>query len=90
MAGRHQDREFVEGTAEFVDHSELVFDNDGDMTRGVLDETKHFIDPHATFLEPRVDDESYNWAPRRALLASYRRRKPLVGARRASKPLLEP
>lgn len=90
MAESQEDREFVEAIAEFVDHFELVFDNDWDMTRSVLAEPKHFIDPDGTFLEPRMDDESNNWANRGALLTSYRRLKPLVAARRSSKPLLEP
>jgi hypothetical protein len=76
--------ETIAATRSFVDHFELVLDNDWQMTRDCLANPTYLIDPNGTFLQPGVDDESNNWTNRGALLASYRRLKSLLEAGDAS------
>ncbi len=80
------DDDLVEATADFVDLFELVFDKDWEMTRSILADPEHFIDPDGTFLEPEIDDESNNWGNRGSLLASHRRLRTLLNKRGIPRP----
>ena len=56
-----------------MDHFELVFRDDWDLTRDRLaDGTSEFISTDGSFLQPGVPDESNDWGNRGGLLASYR------------------
>ena len=72
------DDDYIDAVVNFVDRFELVFDNDWEMTKSIIQDPKYYIEEDGTFLEPRVEDESNNWANRGGLLASYRKLKKLM------------
>ena len=67
--------EMKNALTEFVSSFDLVFDEDWEFSKNCLrdDSQKSFIASDGTFLNPRVDDESNNWANRGHLLEVYRR-----------------
>ena len=68
------DSEFDDILCEFMNSLELVFKNDWEFTKGILngENSEYFIEADADFLDPGVHDESNNWANRGAFLSSYR------------------
>lgn len=56
----------------FLDLLYLLFHDDWDYARDLCADPL-FIDPAGTFLDPRVDDDSNNWANRGAFLEAWRR-----------------
>ena len=69
-----KDRAYNEAVSDFIDHFELVFDNDWEYTLDNLspDAVHCFIEKEGTFIHPGVDDESNNWGNRGSLLNAYR------------------
>lgn len=65
--------EFQNAVTDFMSSFELVFDNDWDMTEGIIKDSKFYIAENGTFLNPDVEDEGNNWANRGSLLANYRK-----------------
>jgi len=49
-----------------------VFENDWEMTKDILEDSKNYISENGTFLNPEVDDESNDWGNRAGLLDDYR------------------
>jgi len=71
------DKEIETALAEFVGAFELVFRHDWSYTKVMIgDEVEG-----ATFLEPRLDDETEDWAARGALLQKYRNLVALMQSR---------
>lgn len=64
--------EYNQLVLDFVETFNLVFENDWDFTKDLIDSTS-FISEHGSFIDPRVEDESNNWANRGALLHAYRK-----------------
>ncbi len=56
----------------FIELFTLVFGNDWDFTKSAID-SESFILERGDFIDPRVEDESNNWANRGALLHAYRK-----------------
>lgn len=76
----------IQKTGGFKNHNELnslisnfllsfnaVFETDWEHSKICLEEGNHFIDPTGTFVNPKVLDETNNWANRAVLLTSYRK-----------------
>ncbi|HEU0141644.1 MAG TPA: hypothetical protein VFQ79_18115 [Bryobacteraceae bacterium] len=66
-----RDPELETAVLHFVETFTLVFDHDWDMTKGIITDP-WYISPSGTFINPKVTDESNNWANRGALLNAYR------------------
>jgi hypothetical protein len=61
---------------DFLGSFDRVFDNDWDMTKGIITDSEIldiFVSPNATFLNPQVDDETNNWHNRGGLLENHRK-----------------
>ena len=69
----------MDAVRDFIEHFELVFDNDWEYTAAALQIPDDFVNNEDTFQNPHVEDEANNWANRGSLLAAYRRLKSLVG-----------
>jgi hypothetical protein len=60
--------------AELTQGLYLVFENDWHHTRSMIEDDRGiFIKRTGTFLNPKVTDESNDWANRSSLLNTYRR-----------------
>lgn len=70
------DKELHDAAASFVETFELVFHEDWEFTKRMIEEPSHYI--NNTFLRPNVENELTNWANRGNLLASYRQFKALL------------
>jgi len=71
--GRWQmNRGLLDAVADFVEHFELVFDADWEVTRANIRNSEFLISDRGTFVEPGVEDEGNNWGNRGSLLDSYR------------------
>jgi hypothetical protein len=80
------DTELSDVAAEFVMYFELVFDNDWDHTKSMIQEPKgRYIE--GTFANPGVADEENNWSNRARILEAYRNLKALLVARGAARTL---
>ncbi len=77
--------ELTNAAAEFVRYFELVFDNDWDHTKNIIQDPERYI--KGTFANPGVGDEENNWANRARILESYRRLKALLVSRGAAKEI---
>lgn len=69
--------EFLNKAKNLVTLFELVLDQDWEMTKSCLND-ELFLSKDGTFLNPKVEDESNNWANRGSLLASYREFKEIL------------
>lgn len=58
--------------SDFLDSFEHLFDTDWDYAQEILKDPKDFIALDGTFLNPKIEDESNNWASRGHLLGVYR------------------
>lgn len=65
--------ELEQALFDLVSSMYLVFENDWEFTKPILEDPRSFIHPEGTFLNPRVDDERNNWGNRGGLLEAYRR-----------------
>jgi hypothetical protein len=63
------DKELKEALAEFVGAFEVVFRYDWPYTKIMIGDEEE----GATFIEPRLEDETEDWGARGALLEKYRR-----------------
>lgn len=74
-----RDKEFEKSVLEFIQAFELVFDNDWEHTKSILENDKNgiYIENDRTFLNPLSpsDDEGNNWWNRGKLLSKYRNLK---------------
>ena len=62
----------LDSMRQFVEHFELVFDVDWEMTQTLIQNSERMISQEGTFIRPMVDDESNDWCNRGGLLACYR------------------
>jgi hypothetical protein len=62
---------------EFIDSFEGVFQHDWDMTKECITD-ELFINKKGNFIDPKVNDESNNWANRGHLLNRYRDLKKIL------------
>jgi hypothetical protein len=72
-----RDKPAEDAPFELTERVWLLFENDWWMTR----ESIPGIADDATFLNPKVEDESNNWANRGHFLAAYREARDLLKAR---------
>lgn len=71
-------RELLDAVADFVEHFELVFDADWEVTQANIRNSEFLISDRGTFIEPGVEDEGNNWGNRGSLLDSYRHLRALL------------
>jgi hypothetical protein len=64
--------ELLDAVVDFVQHFELVFDADWEVTQANIRNSEFLISERGTFVEPGVEDEGNNWGNRGSLLDSYR------------------
>lgn len=65
-------KELNQLVSNFISAFDAIFDMDWEHTKGCLEDSKFYISPHGTFINPRVSDEGNNWGNRPFLLNSYR------------------
>jgi hypothetical protein len=65
-------QELLDAVVDFVEHFELVFDADWEVTRANILNSEFLISDRGTFVEPGVEDESNDWGNTGSLLDSYR------------------
>jgi len=65
-------KELNQRISNFMLNFHAVFDRDWDHSKFCLEDSKYYIEPHGTFINPLVQDEENNWASRASLLKSYR------------------
>lgn len=58
--------------SDFMLSFNAVFDLDWDHTKLCFAESKYYIEPRGTFINPGVEDEENNWGNRGGLLSAYR------------------
>ena len=78
------DQKLIDQLNDFIDHFELVFDNDWDTTKARIKAAREF-GCEGSFLVTDTYDESNNWANRGSLLSSYRELVSLMVKRRIRK-----
>jgi hypothetical protein len=77
--GRWQmNEELLDAVVDFVEHFELVFDADWEVTQANIRNSEFLISERGTFVEPGVEDEANNWGNRGSLLDSYRHLRALL------------
>jgi hypothetical protein len=80
-----KDPELETTVLRFVATFSLVFDNDWEITKGIIRDAL-YVSPSGTFVNPKTSDESNNWANRGSLLHAYRELIALLKERNVTFP----